>query len=99
MRLDKDDVLSMSENRLVNFPIARLKDIEAGIKDHANSNLRAWLSDEGTSCEILQISGGGWIKGKVRIKTIIEFTPDAALPTQTDVILGGLEVENDVLPL
>lgn len=88
MNLDKDDVVSMKENQLVSYPIAKLEDIEASIKGYMHKGVLSWLSDEGVPCEVLRTTGGGWIQGKIRIKTIIEFTPDEPIPDATDVVLG-----------
>lgn len=34
----------------------------------------AWFSPDGIACEILRVSGGGWLKGRLRFR--LEFIPD-----------------------
>lgn len=45
-----------------------------------------WL-DSGVECRILRVSGGGWQKGKLRLR--LEFVPDEPPPVQTtDAVLS-----------
>ncbi len=50
----------------------RLKD-RGGVPFLNQSN--SWLQ-EGVNCELLKPGSSGWKKGKVRIKMILEFSPD-----------------------
>lgn len=92
MNLDKDDVVSVETSGLLNYPIAKLRKLEEAIVTNASSPLKHWLQD-GVACEVLRVCGGGWIAGKIRIKTVLEFIPDEPSPEATDDVIGS---EQDV---
>lgn len=97
MNLDKDDAVSMTHYRLIDYPITKFREIEASVNNFIKGNLSTWLQEEGVPCEVLRTTGGGWIKGKIRIKTVIEFIPDEPVPESTDAVMGG-EHKTDQLP-
>ncbi|MEH2287189.1 KGK domain-containing protein [Nostoc sp.] len=50
-----------------------------------------WITEEGFSCEVLRVKGGGWIKGRFRFR--LEFIPDepeATQPTDPSSALADL---------
>ncbi len=83
MHLDKDDVVSVETCSLLNYPIAKIRNLEEAIVSHTSSPLKYWMQD-GVNCEVLQVRGGGWISGKIRIKTSLEFIPDEPADTMFD---------------
>lgn len=50
--------------------------------DEACNNQKQWVT-EGVDCEVLNISEGQWKSGKVRVKVVIEFCPDASSHPQS----------------
>ncbi|OUL28289.1 hypothetical protein BV378_07655 [Nostoc sp. RF31YmG] len=84
--LDPDDKLGLSNDDVVslpngNFGLERMSKIE-----HLVQKLEAWSSasnktgehtwflEDGCKCEILRVNGGGWQKGRFRLR--LEFIPD-----------------------
>jgi hypothetical protein len=52
--------------------------IESALRDSPNSTAKAWFAD-GVECELVDVStGGGWKKGKIRLR--LEFVPDEPEP-------------------
>lgn len=84
--LEDGDVISATPDyRLINNPTGKVKEIaNAILASHANNNLKHWLEGN-IACEVLRTQGGGWITGKARIKTVIEFIPDEL--EATDIIV------------
>ena len=49
-----------------------------------SGNSQQW-SDQGVICEVLRPSSGGWRKGKMRIRFVLEFCPDEPDIEETSV--------------
>ncbi len=77
-----DDVLSFSGD-IQGWDLAAgkvnavLGEIERTAAEHRDGGqLAAILIREGADCEYLSVNGGGWRKGKVKLKMVFEFIPD-----------------------
>lgn len=77
--LNNEDVLLMyTSESFTKDRTSRAGDMLEDVKDFFYScNLphKGWI-DGGVECEVLQTSGGGWQKGKVKLSIRIEFVPD-----------------------
>jgi hypothetical protein len=87
-QLNDDDVVSMESNwSVIGSNLFKLGWLKNGL-EHLNGSLKKWLG-EGVECELLSAYGGGWLKGKMRLR--LEFIPDES-PTpgleQTDAVLS-----------
>ena len=77
-----DDVLSFSGD-IQGWDLASGKvnvvrrEIEGTAADHRDGGqLAAILIRDGAACEYLSVNGGGWRKGKVKLKIEFELIPD-----------------------
>ena len=50
---------------------------------HQTQN-RLWIT-EGKECEILKISAKDWIKGRIKIRVIVEFEPETPDPPESSL--------------
>jgi KGK domain len=81
-KLNDDDVISTDPLlSLCTGPIFKVKDAPQGMTGKLSLDSRGnpslytrWLTKEGVKCEVLQVSGRGWLKGKIRFR--LEFIPD-----------------------
>jgi hypothetical protein len=73
-QLNDDDVVLMenAEATFVNAKLFKIGWFKVGL-NRISSYMNNWLK-EGFDCEILQARGGGWRKGKLRLR--LEFVPD-----------------------
>ena len=79
--LNSDDVVSMkAEHSLLSTQTFKVDQANAWLKGKV-SNLPEWL-EKGMACEVLSASqGGGWKKGKIRIRfEFIEDEPQTSEP-------------------
>ncbi len=87
-QLNDDDVVSMESNwSVIGSKLFKLGWFKEGL-GHLNTALGKWV-DEGIECEFLSAYGGGWLKGKIRLR--LEFIPDepeSSNPEQTDAVLS-----------
>ncbi|WP_016949862.1 KGK domain-containing protein [Anabaena sp. PCC 7108] len=92
-----DDVINFSENingwDLSTGKVkAVLKEIEDTAANHRDGGqLAAYLVREGAACEFLSINGGGWRKGKLKLKMELEFVPDEP-ESQLDDLRSDLNI-------
>jgi hypothetical protein len=81
-----DDVVSMDPSRsLVGSRTFKVKEFDQGLKGRLRSSVSSVWFEEGVECELLKTTGGGWQKGKIRIREIciqFEFVPD--VPDEPD---------------
>ena len=85
INLTNDDVLSVSTDLgFIDSSTATGEELLDMVGDwvHGNSSLGEnesadWVQD-GVTCKVLLASGGGWQKGKVRLR--LEFIPDQPVP-------------------
>lgn len=78
--LDKDDVVSINpqasfgagETTRVKTLLEQARSRNSG--NNGQNMERLWFTEDGVSCEVLRVEGGGWQKGKVRFK--LEFIPN-----------------------
>jgi hypothetical protein len=97
-----DDVVSMSPNKsLLGLETVRVKQLAERMKQllGGHSVADSWLG-EGAECEFLRASdGGGWQKGKIRIR--FEINPDVLEPEldpeQSDAVLSPTSEQSDQL--
>ena len=45
---------------------------------------RLWMT-EGKKCEVLKIGAQDWIKGRIKVRVIVEFEPDAPEPLESSL--------------
>lgn len=72
--LNDDDVIEMSVN--LNFAKSHLStfaQLKQGLRDFLKPVSFHWLND-GIECRVLKTTGGGWQKGRFRLR--LEFVPD-----------------------
>ncbi|WP_016951684.1 KGK domain-containing protein [Anabaena sp. PCC 7108] len=83
-------MVTPSDDDVINFPqspggwdlsTGKVSAVLKEIADTANGNrdggqLVTYLVREGAACEFLSINGGGWRKGKVKLRMEFEFIPD-----------------------
>jgi hypothetical protein len=78
VELNDDDVVSMkSEYSWIQSKLFLFKWLIDGLP-RLTSCLNLWLN-EGVECEVLFANGGGWQKGKMRLR--LEFVPDNPEPS------------------
>lgn len=82
-QVSDDDVVSMQSNwSYLGTPTFKLGQFGKAIAEHlGNSVLPKWFG-EGVECELLLTTGGGWQKGKIRVR--FEFVPDAVEEENTE---------------
>jgi hypothetical protein len=94
--LDGDDVVSMSlgPSNFIATKTFRVNEIDQRLKDKLNSSISNDWFKEGVECESLKAStGGGWQKGKIRIREIcihFEFVSDEPEPSPDSNALAPL---------
>ncbi|PAX52062.1 KGK domain-containing protein [Brunnivagina elsteri] len=78
IELGDDDVISMKNINLnlTKQLMSKFSDVKQVAKNYVGNPLLEWISN-GTECEVLQINGGGWIKGRISARIAIDFVPDA----------------------
>lgn len=73
-QLDDNDVVSMpSFYSFTKNDIFKVGSLRFTLRKHIESFTPSWVG-EGVPCEILKTTGGGWQKGKFRLR--LEFIPD-----------------------
>ncbi|MHC5862041.1 KGK domain-containing protein [Nostoc sp.] len=84
--LDPDDRFGLSEEDAVSiqnkyFGVDRMVKVGGLISalrqwanSHSQNNEGHWFIEQGCQCQILRVKGGGWLKGRFRIR--LEFIPD-----------------------
>lgn len=82
--LNNDDVISMDASAsLANTSTSTCEELITTLQGilhyHLGTDAASNWSNDGVNCRVLQIKGGGWQTGKVRVR--IEFIPDK--PTDT----------------
>lgn len=86
-QLNDDDVVLIEkpEASFINAKIFKIDWLKTG-SSRVYSYMSTWLN-EGFDCEILQVNGGGWHKGKLRLR--LEFVPDEPdAPQSSDIVLS-----------
>lgn len=75
--LGSDDVISIENLNLslTKKSMSRFSEINKVAKNYAGNPLLEWINNE-IECEVLQVKGGGWIKGRAKAYILIEFIPD-----------------------
>jgi KGK domain len=79
--LGEDDVLQIPQSASGHRE-PRLMDTVTPFTDSLKEALNSWpyvpfvRSSEGYPVSILKTSGGGWQKGKLRVRIVVEFEPD-----------------------
>lgn len=73
-RINEHDVVTMDASMsLIGLETFKLSQLPAALKERWGTNaIEQWLT-EGIDCEVLSETGGGWRKGKIRIR--FEFSP------------------------
>ncbi|NET03064.1 MAG: hypothetical protein F6K61_21465 [Sphaerospermopsis sp. SIO1G1] len=81
IRLNQDDVVSMPEDDNP-FEASTLKasEVYKEVREDISGSLEE-LTQSGMKCEVLQTTGRGWRKGKLKFS--LEFIPDEPEPAQT----------------
>ncbi|ACC80335.1 KGK domain-containing protein [Nostoc punctiforme] len=78
--LTTDDVVALTTADYGMEKMTKLGQLIQGIEQWSNKNSNnkgaesQWFFDQGRECEILRTTGGGWQKGRFRIR--LEFIPD-----------------------
>ncbi len=76
--LSEDDVVYVHGNWFgLEVTMTKLKEMMNFLNSWASKNMREtnpWFTEKGGECEILRTAGGGWQKGRFRIR--LEFIPD-----------------------
>lgn len=73
-QLDDNDVVSMPQVfSFTKTDIFKIGVLKQALREHLKGFTPSWI-DEGVPCEILKTTGGGWQKGKFRLRW--EFIPD-----------------------
>ncbi|MEH1810899.1 MAG: KGK domain-containing protein [Nostoc sp.] len=54
--------------------IFKVGQLYAAIESYLGNDLARWFKHKGIECEVLQVKGGGWQKGKIYLR--VEFIPD-----------------------
>lgn len=85
--VDEDDVLWMAEKSLLGTPTFLLRQLTQWFKDRVGLPQIEQCLGDGVECELLSPRGGGWQKGKVRIR--FEFVPDEPETTPIDAAVLG----------
>jgi hypothetical protein len=83
MELNQDDVVTMDAHLSFSAgAIFKVGQLHRAIRNHLKEPLWMWVREKGVDCEVLQVEGGGWQKGKMYLR--MEFIPDRPkLPEQT----------------
>ncbi|RCJ25712.1 hypothetical protein A6S26_15355 [Nostoc sp. ATCC 43529] len=99
--LSNEDVVSMAQD--ANFSGASTSTGEELMERlkylvHRNTNLQkdkaeAWVAN-GLNCKLLLAQGGGWQKGKIRIR--FEFVPDKPTPTRSLISTNSVSPLDDL---
>ncbi|MEH2154776.1 KGK domain-containing protein [Nostoc sp.] len=78
--LTNDDVIALTSADYGLEKMTKLGQLIQAIEQWSNKNSNnkgsesQWFFDQGRNCEILRTTGGGWQKGRFRIR--LEFIPD-----------------------
>lgn len=97
MELNQNDVVTM--NNSLSFAaggIFKVGQLHSAAKNHLGAPLCKWFEEGGIECEVLQVEGGGWQKGKIRFR--MEFIPETApaLPQDPNSPLADLRSNLDI---
>lgn len=89
MELNQNDVVTMhSAFTFEGGETLKVSQLHAAIKTHLGDPLCMWFHGTGIQCEVLQIEGGGWQKGKIQFR--LEFIPDnPKVPQQNPSLVSG----------
>ncbi|MBG1259298.1 KGK domain-containing protein [Nostoc commune] len=75
MELNKNDVVTMdSAFSFKAGGIFKVGQLYTAIESYLGDTLSMWFKRKGIECEVLQVKGGGWQKGKIYLR--VEFIPD-----------------------
>jgi KGK domain len=90
IKLEFSDVVTVPKQKsplnASSFKVSEMSAYLAGILvSHIRKDLTEW-DEPGIGCEVLQVSGGGWRKGKVRIS--LEFIPESEERIQEATLLS-----------
>ncbi len=83
--MSTDDVVEVeNENTLGNAITSTVDEMLDAIYQNSdyNKDFKEWIG-EGVPCRVLRETGGGWQKGKVRVR--IEFVPDVPDTPKSDL--------------
>jgi hypothetical protein len=86
-QLNDDDVVLIenAEASFINTKLFKIGWFKVGL-NRISCYMNNWLK-EGFDCEILQAHGGGWRKGKLRLR--LEFVPDElAVPQSSGIVFS-----------
>ncbi len=78
--LTSDDVVTLASKDYGLETMSKLSQLIQGMEKWAQNNTNnkgsefQWFVEQGRQCEILRTTGGGWQKGRFRIR--LEFIPD-----------------------
>lgn len=75
--LGSDDVISVEypTMSLSKKSMSKFSETKEAANGYAAQPLLAWIT-HGVECEVLQVKGGGWVKGRIKACVSIEFIPD-----------------------
>ncbi len=87
LNLNDDDVVDMmSAFNFARTYLSTFAQLKQGLRELVQPVSTKWL-DNGVECKILRTTGGGWQKGKLRLR--IEFVPDEPeAPQSSDIVLS-----------
>jgi KGK domain len=77
IELADDDVVSIESLNLslTGAALSKMLQIKQKVIHLIQSPLTVWIQQD-TVCEVLRVQGGGWVKGKIRTRVVMEFIPD-----------------------
>lgn len=79
--LDNNDVVCIgSGNNFANTSTCRYLELKMALAEYLRPKFDAWVG-QGAKGEILRTTGGGWQRGKFRLR--LEFIPDPEEPPQS----------------
>lgn len=89
MELNQNDVVTMEAQLSFSAgAICKVGQLQRAIKNHLKDPLWMWIREKGVECEVLQVEGGGWQKGKMYLR--MEFIPDTPeILKQNPSTVGG----------
>ncbi|MCV3215104.1 hypothetical protein OGM63_16555 [Plectonema radiosum NIES-515] len=94
--LNDDDVVSMSEeDNLLDGQTSKISEIMSKImnvldRHHQTEICEKWV-ESGVDCQLLQVQGGGWKKGKIRIRLEFVSNEEQSSPKGTDRLGSELD--------
>jgi len=97
MELNQNDVVTM--DIALSFKaggIVKAGQLQSAAMNWLGEPLNRWVQERGIECEVLQVEGGGWQKGKIRFR--MEFIPETApaLPQDPNSPLADLRSNLDI---